>query len=141
MRGGFTLHVTQVREDRAYLDSRKIDVPWLNKELEVKWEHFVSKMEPNQKRRPGGGDFQAQRGRQGREAETERSVAEMVAALYDECWTRSRRIIGKSGSTCFVRIIQPSNPNSRTRRKRFNTPSAPCNGIPKCSNQLSFIPA
>jgi len=35
MRGGFTLHVTQVRENRAYLDSRHIDVPWSNKELEI----------------------------------------------------------------------------------------------------------
>src|ERR1019366_7184521 len=33
MRGGFTIHVTQVRENRAYLESRKISVPWKNKEL------------------------------------------------------------------------------------------------------------
>ena len=35
MRGGFTLHVTQVRENRAYLESRKISVPWKNKELDA----------------------------------------------------------------------------------------------------------
>jgi hypothetical protein len=34
MRGGFTLHVTQVRENRGYLESRKVSVPWINKELE-----------------------------------------------------------------------------------------------------------
>ena len=34
MRGGFTLHVTMVRENRAYLDSRHVDVPWTNKELD-----------------------------------------------------------------------------------------------------------
>ncbi|HWH70885.1 MAG TPA: MG2 domain-containing protein, partial [Candidatus Sulfotelmatobacter sp.] len=49
MRGGFTLHVTQVRENRAYLESHRVEVPWQNKELEIKWEHFVSKLQPNQK--------------------------------------------------------------------------------------------
>ena len=49
MRGGFTLHVTQVRENRAYLESRHVDVPWSNKDLELKWEHFTSKLEPGQK--------------------------------------------------------------------------------------------
>jgi hypothetical protein len=32
MRGGFFLHVTQLRENRAYLSSRRIDVPWSNKD-------------------------------------------------------------------------------------------------------------
>ena len=74
-RGGFTLHVTQVRENRAYLVSRHIDVPWSNKNLEIKWEHFVSKLQPAQKETwtavitgPGA----------------QKAVAEMVAALYDE---------------------------------------------------------
>ena len=49
MRGGFTLHVTMVRENRGYLESRHVDVPWTNKNLTVKWEHFVSKLEPGQK--------------------------------------------------------------------------------------------
>lgn len=49
MRGGFTLHVTQVRENRAYLDSRHIDVPWSNKQFDLKWEHFTSKLGPAQK--------------------------------------------------------------------------------------------
>jgi hypothetical protein len=75
MRGGFTLHVTLVRENRAYLESRRISVPWKNKELTLKWEHFTSKLQPGQKETwtaivtgPGA----------------EKSVAEMVAALYDE---------------------------------------------------------
>jgi uncharacterized protein YfaS (alpha-2-macroglobulin family) len=75
MRGGFTLHVTQVRENRAYLESRKISVPWKNKELALTWEHFTSKLRPGQKESwtaivsgPGA----------------EKSVAEMVAGLYDE---------------------------------------------------------
>ena len=48
-RGGFTVRVTQVRENRAYLTSNHVDVPWTNKQLTVKWEHFVSKLEPAQK--------------------------------------------------------------------------------------------
>ena len=49
MRGGFQVHVTYVRENRAYLESRKVSVPWKNKELDLKWEHFVSKLQPGQK--------------------------------------------------------------------------------------------
>ena len=49
MRGGFTVRVTQVRENRAYLTSRHVDVPWTNKNLTVKWERFVSKLEPGKK--------------------------------------------------------------------------------------------
>ncbi|HTL18234.1 MAG TPA: alpha-2-macroglobulin family protein, partial [Patescibacteria group bacterium] len=84
MRGGFTIHVTQVRENRAYLESRRVDVPWLNKELEIKWEHFVSKLQPSQKetwtavitkRVPDIGEKESGNGNK---------IAEMVAALYDE---------------------------------------------------------
>jgi 5-hydroxyisourate hydrolase-like protein (transthyretin family) len=74
MRGGFTLRITQVRENRAYLESRHITVPWSNKELEVRWEHFVSKLQPGQREKwtaviqgPGGA----------------KAAAEMVATLYD----------------------------------------------------------
>ncbi|MFO0902527.1 MAG: alpha-2-macroglobulin family protein [Pirellulales bacterium] len=74
MRGGFSVHVTYVRENRAYFHSQHVDVPWTNKELQVKWEHFVSKLEPNQKEKwtaiitgPNA----------------EKAVAEMVAGLYD----------------------------------------------------------
>lgn len=74
-RGGFTLHVTMIRENRAYLTSRHIDVPWSNKKLTVKWEHFVSKLEPAQKETwtavVTGPD-------------AKKVVAEMVAALYDQ---------------------------------------------------------
>jgi len=75
MRGGFTLHVTQVRENRAYLESRHVDVPWSNKDLELKWEHFTSKLQPAQKETwtaviTG--------------TNAQKAAAEMVAALYDE---------------------------------------------------------
>ena len=75
MRGGFTLHVTQVRENRAYLDSHHIDVPWSNKDLDLKWEHFTSKLQPGQKETwtavITGPNAQ-------------KAVAEMAATLYDE---------------------------------------------------------
>ena len=75
LRGGFTLHVTMVRENRAYLESRRVDVPWTNKQLTLKWEHFVSKLEPGQKETwtavISGSD-------------AKKAVAEMVAALYDQ---------------------------------------------------------
>jgi hypothetical protein len=96
MRGGFTLHVTQVRENRGYLESRRVSVPWINKELELKWEHFVSKLQPGQKetwtlavsKRSGGGM------EKGSDAKTntpalqhsntpEFLAAELVATLYD----------------------------------------------------------
>jgi hypothetical protein len=82
MRGGFTLHVTQVRENRAYLQSRHIDVPWSNKNLELKWEHFTSKLGPAQKE-----TWTAVVETRNSKPETrnaERAVAEMVATLYDE---------------------------------------------------------
>ena len=75
MRGGFTFRVTYVRENRAYLTDRQVEVLWTNKDLEVKWERFTSKLEPA-----------------ARETWTavitgpdaKKAVAEMVATLYDE---------------------------------------------------------
>ncbi|HSH14959.1 MAG TPA: hypothetical protein VLD18_02925, partial [Verrucomicrobiae bacterium] len=74
MRGGFTVHVTQVRENRAYTLARHVDVPWSNKELELKWEHFTSKLGPAQQETwtavISG-------------SKAEKVSAEMVAVLYD----------------------------------------------------------
>jgi len=73
-RGGFTFRVTYVRENRAYCESRRVDVPWSNKRLDVKWERFVSKLEPGKKETwtavVSGPD-------------AKRAVAEVVAGLYD----------------------------------------------------------
>src|ERR1017187_3514846 len=97
MRGGFFVHVTYVRENRAYLQSRKVSVPWKNKDLDLKWEHFVSKLMPNQKEtwtllisKPSDGAIE--KGSNGttntpalqHSNSPERLVAEMVATLYDE---------------------------------------------------------
>ena len=74
MRGGFTLRVTMVRENRLYTENHHITVPWANKNLTVKWEHFVSKLEPGQKETwtavVTGPDAKP-------------AAAEFVAALYD----------------------------------------------------------
>ena len=74
MRGGFTVRTTMVRENRAYMQSQHVDVPWTNKQLTLKWEHFVSKLEPAAQEKftaiVSGPD-------------AEKVVAEMVAAMYD----------------------------------------------------------
>jgi hypothetical protein len=74
MRGGFTLRVTYVRENRAYLSQRIVEVPWTNKQLTIAWEHFRSLLEPGTKETwtaiITGPD-------------AKRAVAEMVAGLYD----------------------------------------------------------
>lgn len=74
MRGGVTMHLTFVSHNRAHLESRRIDVPWSNKELKITWERFVSKLGPAQKE-----TWTAVI--QGPDAQ--KAVAEMVATLYD----------------------------------------------------------
>jgi len=81
MRGGFTLYITRVQENRAYLETRRIDVPWSNKNLEVSWERLTSKLGPAQeetwtaiiKKRPGTEP----------DPGPEPAIAELVATLYD----------------------------------------------------------
>lgn len=72
--GGFTFRTTSVRANRAYVNERIVDVPWSDKELSLRWEHFTSKLSPGQKETwtavvagPGAG----------------KAAAEMVATLYD----------------------------------------------------------
>lgn len=79
MRGGLQLSVISMHENRLYADRRGIEVPWSNKELSVRWEHFTSKLKPGQTETwnaviegtaIGAKDGSAQ-------------LAEMVATLYD----------------------------------------------------------
>ena len=74
MRGGFTLRVTYVRENRAYLNERIVQVPWTNKQLTIQWESFRSLLEPGQEEVwtaiITGPD-------------ASKAVAEMVAGMYD----------------------------------------------------------
>jgi uncharacterized protein YfaS (alpha-2-macroglobulin family) len=73
-RGGFQLRVTFVKENRAYLQKRRVEVPWTNKDLTIKWEHFVSKLTPGGKETwtavVSGPDAQ-------------KRATEMVAGMYD----------------------------------------------------------
>lgn len=73
-RGGFTLRVTYIRENRAYINERVVTVPWSNKQLAVKWENFRSKLTPDQKE-TWTAIVTA--------PDAKRVSAEMVAALYD----------------------------------------------------------
>ena len=73
-RGGLSMRVTMVRENRAYLHARKIEVPWKNKDLTVQWERFRSKLEPAQQETWTA----VVRG-----ADSVKAAAEMVATLYD----------------------------------------------------------
>jgi hypothetical protein len=74
-RGGLTVHVTMVRENRLYTGTRVIDVPWSQKQLQVRWDRFRSKLTPGSEETwsltitdPSGAG----------------TMAEMVAALYDQ---------------------------------------------------------
>jgi len=73
-RGGLQLRISYVRENRFYSTNHRIGVPWSNKRLTVKWEHFVSKLQPGGKetwtavvKGPG----------------SEKLAAEFVAGMYD----------------------------------------------------------
>src|SRR6185503_8506136 len=82
MRGGFTVHITYVRENRAYLESRRIDVPWNNKDLNLAWEHFTSKLQPGQKETWTLQITPALTNKNG--PLSPRALTEVVATLYDE---------------------------------------------------------
>ena len=75
MRGGFTVRVTMVRENRGYVSSHYVSVPWSNKQLSIAWERFVSKLEPAQKE-----TFTAII----TGPDAKKAAAEMVATLYDK---------------------------------------------------------
>ena len=94
MRGGFTIRITYVRENRAYLENRVIDVPWSNKKFTVKWEHFTSKLEPGKKETwtavVTGPD-------------AKKAAAEMVATLYDASLDQYRAHNWMQGFSVFRR--------------------------------------
>jgi hypothetical protein len=83
-RGGFNLLVTFVRENRAYLTARQVEVPWKNKELTLRWERFRAKLEPGQ-RETWTLEVRSPKSEGARSEGTgaERWAAELVATLYD----------------------------------------------------------
>ena len=83
-RGGLNLYVTFVRDNRLYTHQHRIAVPWKNKELAIKWEHFVSKLQP------GGRETwtavvspSKDSGDNASGDSAELAAIEMVAAMYD----------------------------------------------------------
>ncbi|MBK1832482.1 alpha-2-macroglobulin family protein [Roseibacillus ishigakijimensis] len=73
-RGGFTVTIFQVSQNRFHQATRQVSVPWTNQELTVRWEHMVNKLEPGAKE-----SWTAVVEGAGGEA----AVAEMVATMYD----------------------------------------------------------
>jgi hypothetical protein len=45
-RGGFTLRAWMVRDGRLHVESRSVEVPWTDKQLEISWERFTRRVEP-----------------------------------------------------------------------------------------------
>ncbi len=75
LRGGFTVHVTYFRENRAYVEKQQVYVPWTNKQMNLQFARFRDKLQPGQKetwsilvKGPGA----------------EMRAVEMVAGLFDE---------------------------------------------------------
>jgi uncharacterized protein YfaS (alpha-2-macroglobulin family) len=73
-RGGFTVYLSMVKENRAYMEKIFIDVPWDNKELDISLETFRDKIKPGSKEK-------ISLKVQGRKSEIK--AAEMVASMYD----------------------------------------------------------
>ena len=111
MRGGFYLHVTMVKENRLYAKTQFINVPWSNKQLVLKWEHFVSKLLPGQKETwtlvvsgPPGKDKEHQR---------LKAAAELVSTLYDASldafvshqWSALQHVFRRDQSTRQTRFL------------------------------------
>lgn len=74
LRGGFTVILSMVKENRLYRSENRVFVPWSNKGLGLQWQTFRSKL------RPGQQETWSLKIK-GPQAVTK--AAEMVAALYD----------------------------------------------------------
>jgi 5-hydroxyisourate hydrolase-like protein (transthyretin family) len=100
-RGGFSFHITQMRENRLIARSYTVSVPWKNKDLSLKWEHLTSKLEPGAKEKwtvSIAGPAQ------------EKLAAEMAAVLYDASLDALDEHDWPAGLDCF-----------RHERSYFNT--------------------
>lgn len=73
-RGGFIVRVMQIKENREYFHTHTAVVPWSNKQLQLKFAHMTSKMQPAQK---------ATWKIEITGEKAEKSAIEMVAAMYD----------------------------------------------------------
>ncbi|MCX6560525.1 MAG: MG2 domain-containing protein [Candidatus Aminicenantes bacterium] len=73
-RGGFTIVLTMVKDNRLYRETRRVLVPWSNKRLDLRWKTFRSKL------RPGQAETWSLEIKGPKAAA---AAAEMVASLYD----------------------------------------------------------
>lgn len=112
MRGGFTLRVTYVRQNRAYVNERVVDVPWTNKQLTVRWERFRSLLEPGQDEVwtaiITGSDAIG-------------AVAEMVAGMYDASLDQFLSHSWPQGFTGFRSESPPVSSRFENSRISFST--------------------
>ncbi len=101
MRGGFTVCMTMVGENRLYETNSYISVPWTNKQLVLKWEHFVSKLKPGQHETwtlvVSGPDTAKDH------AARLKAAAEVVATLYDASLDAFSQLHWSSLQTLFYR--------------------------------------
>lgn len=73
-RGNFSIHLSFVRENRAYHHTATVTVPWTNRELDISFETFRDRLTPGEKEQ-----WRLKISGKGKD----RVAAEMVAALYD----------------------------------------------------------
>lgn len=73
-RGGVHYHMSFVRHNRVFVNSRTISVPWRNKDLKVEYATFRDKLLPGQEE-----EWQIKISG----AKTDKVAAEMLAAMYD----------------------------------------------------------
>ena len=111
-RGGFTVHVTQVRENRLLSSSQRIDVPWTNKDLKVKWTRLVSKLRPGQKETWTATVTGPK---------AEKVVAEMVATLYDASLEAFAKHYWKKKFSIFRRDYSSANMSFNNHARGLNT--------------------
>jgi len=74
LRGGFTVAISMVKENRFYRSEQRVNVPWSNKVLDLSWLTFRSKL------RPGQAETWSL---QIKGPQATLRAAEMVATLYD----------------------------------------------------------
>ncbi len=118
LRGGFTVIVTLVKDNRLYREQTGVDVPWTNKDLTLAWQTFRSKLRPGQSETwslkitgPGAAI----------------RAAEMVAGMYDDSLDQfyghgfpSLAGIFRSDTTAISSVFANSRLDLRTNHDELN---------------------
>ncbi len=117
-KGGFTLHLTFVKDGRCYTRKWEIFVPWSDKKLTLRFETFRSEL------RPGGRERWIIHA-EGADGATLKERAELLAAMYDESLDTFARLNWPSPSAIFPRyrsIISLTNPVGSISFTNYSTP-------------------